>query len=40
MTNESKKQVKLLDSEVTGLKQANGLYDSDHAGLVSVLGLK
>jgi hypothetical protein len=40
MTNESKKHVKLVDSDVTGLKQANGLYDSDHAGLFSVLDLK
>jgi endonuclease/exonuclease/phosphatase family metal-dependent hydrolase len=40
MTNESKKKVKLVDSGITGLKQANGLYDSDHAGLFSTLELK
>jgi hypothetical protein len=40
MTNESKKSVKLIDSGVTGLEQANGLYDSDHAGLFSTLELK
>ncbi len=40
MTNESKKKVKLIDSVITGLKQAHGLYDSDHAGLVSELALK
>jgi endonuclease/exonuclease/phosphatase family metal-dependent hydrolase len=40
MTNASKKAVKLVDSGVTGLEQANGLYDSDHAGLFSTLELK
>ncbi len=28
------KQVKLLDSKVTGRSKANGYWDSDHAGLV------
>jgi endonuclease/exonuclease/phosphatase family metal-dependent hydrolase len=38
MTN-SPKKVKLLDSEVTGRKMANGYWDSDHAGLFSSLNL-
>ena len=40
MSNQSKKKVKLLNSSVTGLAQANGIYDSDHAGLFSTLKLK
>lgn len=33
------KQVKLLDSEVTGRQKNNGYFDSDHAGLFSVLDI-
>jgi endonuclease/exonuclease/phosphatase family metal-dependent hydrolase len=33
------KQVKLLDSAVTGRSKANGYWDSDHAGLFSVLNI-
>ncbi|MDX6583520.1 MAG: hypothetical protein QOI10_2704 [Solirubrobacterales bacterium] len=40
MTNESKRDVKLMSSAVTGLEPVNGLYDSDHAGLFSSLQLK
>jgi endonuclease/exonuclease/phosphatase family metal-dependent hydrolase len=40
MSNQSKKKVKLVNSSVTGLAQANGLYDSDHAGLFSTLKIK
>ena len=39
MTNMGKK-VKYLSSEATGTSQANGLYDSDHAGVFSALKLK
>ncbi len=35
----SPKQVKLLDSKVTGRSKTNGYWDSDHAGLFSVLNL-
>ena len=35
----SPKQVKLLDSRVTGRSKANGYWDSDHAGLFSALDL-
>ncbi len=35
----SPKQVKLLDSKVTGRKMSNGYWDSDHAGLFSTLDL-
>jgi endonuclease/exonuclease/phosphatase family metal-dependent hydrolase len=38
MTNDPK-DVKLLDSTVTGRKMQNGLWDSDHAGLASVLNI-
>lgn len=33
------KQVKLLDSKVTGRSKTNGYWDSDHAGLFSTLNL-
>ena len=33
------KQVKLLQSKVTGRSKTNGYWDSDHAGLFSVLNL-
>lgn len=33
------KQVKLLDSKVTGRSKTNGYWDSDHAGLFSALDL-
>jgi endonuclease/exonuclease/phosphatase family metal-dependent hydrolase len=33
------KQVKLLDSAVTGRAKNNGYWDSDHAGLFSVLNI-
>jgi hypothetical protein len=33
------KQVKLLDSAVTGRSKTNGYWDSDHAGLFSVLNV-
>ena len=39
MTNMGKK-VKLVSSAATGHAQANGLYDSDHAGVFSALKLK
>jgi endonuclease/exonuclease/phosphatase family metal-dependent hydrolase len=35
----SPKQVKLLDSKVTGRSKTNGYWDSDHAGLFSALDL-
>jgi endonuclease/exonuclease/phosphatase family metal-dependent hydrolase len=38
MTN-APKQVKLVKSGVTGRKQQNGYWDSDHAGLFSVLDI-
>lgn len=38
MTNTPSK-VKLLDSEVTGRKKQNGYFDSDHAGLFSLLDI-
>ena len=38
MTNKPRK-VKLLSSTVTGLAPVNGFWDSDHAGLLSVLKL-
>ena len=38
MTN-APKQVKLLDSKVTGRAKTNGYWDSDHAGLFSVLNV-
>jgi hypothetical protein len=31
------KEVKLASSSVTGRQPVNGFWDSDHAGLVSVL---
>lgn len=34
------KKVKLLDAEVTGRRKHNGYWDSDHAGLFSVLDLR
>ena len=34
------KKAKLISSSVTGLKRVNGIYDSDHAGVVSKLKLK
>lgn len=40
MTNASKKKVKLVNSEVTGLEPVNGFFDSDHAGIFSTLKLK
>jgi len=36
----SPKQVKLLRSSVTGRKQVNGIYPSDHAGVFSKLRIK
>lgn len=33
-------KVKLVNSQVTGLEQANGIYDSDHAGVYSKLKVK
>ncbi|MDX6638417.1 MAG: hypothetical protein QOJ01_1928, partial [Solirubrobacterales bacterium] len=36
---DSPKSVKLLNSSVTGLKPANGFWDSDHAGLFSTLSI-
>jgi endonuclease/exonuclease/phosphatase family metal-dependent hydrolase len=39
MTN-APKRVRLLSSKVTGRKQANGYWDSDHAGLLSILALR
>lgn len=38
MTNDPK-QIKLVSSTVTGRQPVNGLWDSDHAGTVSVLAL-
>ena len=40
MTNQSKGKVKLVKSSVTGREQVNGIYNSDHAGVVSTLKLK
>ncbi|MFL5869787.1 MAG: hypothetical protein ACJ75R_01805 [Solirubrobacterales bacterium] len=40
MTNQPTKKVKLVRSEVTGLTPMNGFYDSDHAGLFSVLKVR
>jgi endonuclease/exonuclease/phosphatase family metal-dependent hydrolase len=40
MTNASKKRVKLVSSQVTGLDQVNGIYSSDHAGVFSKLKLR
>ncbi len=40
MTNGSNKQVKLVNSQVTGLDQVNGIYNSDHAGVFSTLKLR
>jgi endonuclease/exonuclease/phosphatase family metal-dependent hydrolase len=40
MTNASKKRVKLVSSQVTGLEQVNGIYSSDHAGVFSKLKLR
>lgn len=40
MTNASTKQVKLVNSQVTGLDQVNGIYSSDHAGVFSTLKLR
>jgi endonuclease/exonuclease/phosphatase family metal-dependent hydrolase len=40
MSNQPKSKVKLVNSSVTGLEQANGIYDSDHAGVFSTLKLK
>ncbi|MGH2988018.1 MAG: endonuclease/exonuclease/phosphatase family protein [Solirubrobacterales bacterium] len=34
------KKAKLVNSSVTGREQVNGIYDSDHAGVVSKLKLK
>ncbi len=34
------KKVKLVDSSATGRDQVNGIYNSDHAGVFSVLKLK
>jgi endonuclease/exonuclease/phosphatase family metal-dependent hydrolase len=39
MTNKPK-DVKLLNSSVTGLNPANGFWDSDHAGLFSTLSVR
>jgi endonuclease/exonuclease/phosphatase family metal-dependent hydrolase len=33
-------KAKLVNSSVTGLAQSNGIYNSDHAGIVSTLKLK
>jgi endonuclease/exonuclease/phosphatase family metal-dependent hydrolase len=38
MTNDPK-QIKLLDSAVTGRSKTNGYWDSDHAGLFSALNI-
>jgi hypothetical protein len=38
MTN-APKMVKLLSSVITGLTPVNGFWDSDHAGVLSVLRL-
>jgi Endonuclease/Exonuclease/phosphatase family len=40
MTDRNRRQVKLVNSSVTGLAQVNGLYPSDHAGVFSKLRLK
>jgi len=32
--------VKLVNSQVTGLDQVNGIYNSDHAGVFSKLKLR
>jgi endonuclease/exonuclease/phosphatase family metal-dependent hydrolase len=40
MSNQSTSKVKLANSSVTGLAQVNGIYDSDHAGIVSTLKIK
>lgn len=40
MTDRNRKQVKLVNSSVTGLEQVNGMYPSDHAGVFSKLRLK
>ena len=40
MSNQSTKKVKLKKAVVTGLTQVNGIYDSDHAGIVSTLKIK
>jgi endonuclease/exonuclease/phosphatase family metal-dependent hydrolase len=40
MTDQTRKRVKLLKSTVTGRAQVNGIYPSDHAGVVSKLRLK
>jgi endonuclease/exonuclease/phosphatase family metal-dependent hydrolase len=40
MSNRSKKKVKLVRSEIVGKSMVNGLYPSDHAGVVSKLKLK
>ena len=37
LTNAKKKQVKRVKAKVTGRTPANGIYDSDHAGIVSTL---
>jgi endonuclease/exonuclease/phosphatase family metal-dependent hydrolase len=39
MTNAPKK-VRLVKSAITGLSPVNGFWDSDHAGVVSILGVK
>ena len=40
MTNQSKKKVKLVKSFVTGLAPVDGLFPSDHAGIVSRLKVR
>jgi endonuclease/exonuclease/phosphatase family metal-dependent hydrolase len=40
LTNAPKKKVTELTSSVTGLEQANGIYDSDHAGVFSKLKIR
>ena len=40
MTNRPEAKVKLVSSTVTGLTQNNGIYDSDHAGIVSTLKIR
>jgi hypothetical protein len=39
MTNAPKK-VKLLSSTITGLTPVDGFWDSDHAGVLSVLSVR
>jgi hypothetical protein len=40
MSNMPKKKLKLVKATITGKEQVNGIYNSDHAGVVSELKLK